>query len=75
MFAKPRHSIVVIPYYHRHMNRTDRLYALMASAPKDAASKLVSQIRVVQGPGGPVNSLSDVIQRALIDSVAVKLWP
>ena len=50
-----------------------KLAGVMASARKDAASQLVSQIRVVQGSGGPVNPVSDVIQRALIDSVAVEL--
>jgi predicted DNA-binding transcriptional regulator YafY len=49
------------------------LAGVMASARKDTASRLVSQIRVIPGPDGPDNLVSDVIQRALSDSVAVTL--
>jgi predicted DNA-binding transcriptional regulator YafY len=46
----------------------------MASAPKDTASKLVSHIRVAPGPSnGPVDPVADVIQQALIGSVALEM--
>ncbi len=62
-----------MPFAEAGRSALRKLAAVMASAPKDAASRLVSQIRVVQGPDGPVDPVSDVIQRALIDCVAVDL--
>jgi predicted DNA-binding transcriptional regulator YafY len=50
-----------------------KLTAVMASGPKDAASKLLSFIRVVQEPDLPVTPAFDVIQKALMDSVAIAL--
>jgi len=51
-----------------------KLTSVMSAAPKNTASALVSRIRVVQGPGGAlVDTVTDVIQRALIQSVAVDL--
>jgi predicted DNA-binding transcriptional regulator YafY len=50
-----------------------KVVAVMASAPRDTASKLVSHIRVVQGPSGLANPVSDIVQQALADCVAVEL--
>ncbi len=62
-----------MPFAEAGRSALRKLAAVMASAPKDTASKLVSHIRVVQGPGGPVDPISEVVQQALIDSVAVEL--
>jgi proteasome accessory factor B len=46
----------------------------MASAPTSDASRLVSHIRVAQGPHGEAaRPISDALQRSLIESVAVEL--
>jgi predicted DNA-binding transcriptional regulator YafY len=50
-----------------------KLAGAMAAGPKHTASQLVSQIRVVPGPDGPADPLSEVIQQALLASVAVEL--
>jgi len=51
-----------------------KLTAVMASASRDTAAQLLTQIRVVQGPHGPTTAaVSDVVQQALIASVAVEL--
>jgi len=62
-----------MPFAEAGRSALRKLAGVMASAPKDTASRLVSQIRVVPGPDGPVNPVSDVIQRALIDSIAVSI--
>jgi predicted DNA-binding transcriptional regulator YafY len=62
-----------MPFAEAGRSALKKLAGVMAAAPKDTAAKLVSQIRVVPGPGGPVDPASDVIQRALIESVAVEL--
>ena len=51
-----------------------KLTAVMASAPRDSASRLVSHIRVAPGPNSaPIYPVADVVQQALIDSVAIQL--
>jgi predicted DNA-binding transcriptional regulator YafY len=47
----------------------------MASAPKDTASRLVSHIRVVQGPlhSPAAGSIAETIQQALLDAVALQM--
>ena len=50
-----------------------KLAAAMASAPKDTAARLVSHIRVVQGPEGPASPVPDIIRQALIASVAIEM--
>ncbi|MEP7285406.1 MAG: YafY family protein [Chloroflexota bacterium] len=50
-----------------------KIVAVMAAAPRDTASHLVSHIRVVQGASSLASPIFDVIQRALVDSVAVEL--
>jgi predicted DNA-binding transcriptional regulator YafY len=63
-----------MPFAEAGRSALTKLAGVMASAPKDTASRLVSHIRVAQGPGGgPVDPVSNVIQRALIDALAVVL--
>src|SRR5947199_1344103 len=63
-----------LPFAHAGRSALHKLIGVMASAPRDTASRLVSHIRVAQGPEvGPVEPVAEVIQRALIDSVAVEL--
>ncbi len=62
-----------MPFAEAGRSALKKLAAVMASAPRDTASKLVSHIRVVQGLGGTVSPVSDTVQQALIDSVAVEL--
>jgi predicted DNA-binding transcriptional regulator YafY len=62
-----------MPFAEAGRSALKKLAGVMGSAPKVTASKLVSQIRVVQGPGGPANPVAEVIQQALLDSVAVEL--
>jgi predicted DNA-binding transcriptional regulator YafY len=51
-----------------------KLTAVMASAPRSNASKLVSHIRVTQRPlVDAAPPVADILQQALIDSVAVEL--
>lgn len=50
-----------------------KLAGVMAAAPRDTAAKLVSQIRVIPGPGGPSTPVVDTIQRALVYAVALEL--
>jgi predicted DNA-binding transcriptional regulator YafY len=63
-----------MPFAEAGRSALTKLAGVMASAPKDAASKLVRHIRVAQGPGSsPVDPIVEVIQQALIDGVAVRL--
>ena len=63
-----------MPFAEAGRSALKKLSGVMASAPKSAASKLVSQIRVVPGPSrGPAQSVAEVIQQALIDSLALEL--
>jgi predicted DNA-binding transcriptional regulator YafY len=63
-----------MPFAEAGRSALNKLSGVMASAPKSSASKLVSHIRVAQGPRGePAHLIADVLQRALIDSVAVEL--
>jgi predicted DNA-binding transcriptional regulator YafY len=63
-----------MPFAEAGRSALQKLSGVMASAPKSTASKLVSQIRVAQGPSTtPAETVGDVIQRALIDSLAVEL--
>jgi predicted DNA-binding transcriptional regulator YafY len=50
-----------------------KIIAVMASAPRDTASNLVSHIRVVQGSSSLANAIVDIIQHALLDGVAIEL--
>ncbi len=62
-----------MPFAEAGRSALMKLSAVMASAPRETASRLVSHIRVVQGPSGPMGPVSEIVQQALIDSVAVEL--
>jgi predicted DNA-binding transcriptional regulator YafY len=63
-----------MPFAEAGRSALNKLSGVMASAPRSSASKLVSHIRVAQGPRSePAQPIADVLQRALIDSVAVQL--
>jgi predicted DNA-binding transcriptional regulator YafY len=62
-----------MPFAEAGRSALRKLAGVMAPAPKETAAKLVSHVRVAQGPGGPINPVSEVIQQALLDSVAVEL--
>ncbi len=62
-----------MPFAEAGRSALKKLTGVMAATSRDTASRLVSQIRVAQGPGGPVTLVSDVVQQALIDCVAVEL--
>ena len=62
-----------MPFAEAGRSALRKLAGVMAAAPKDTASRLVRQIRVAQGPGGAVDSVSEVVQRALLAAVAVEL--
>lgn len=62
-----------MPFAEAGRSALAKLTGVMAAAPRDAASKLVSHIRVARGPGGPGGSVPDVIQKSLIDASAIAL--
>jgi len=63
-----------MPFVGAGASALRKLTNVMASAPRSRASKLVSHIRVAPGPAsGPVDSVADVLQQALIASVALQL--
>jgi predicted DNA-binding transcriptional regulator YafY len=63
-----------LPFAEAGRSALNKLAGVMAAAPRDTATKLVSHVRVIQGPdNGPVNLVSGVIQQALIDSVVIEL--
>src|SRR5437773_2561990 len=63
-----------MPFAEAGRSALRKLAGVMASTPKDTASRLVSHIRVAQGPlHRPASSVADTIQQALLDSVAMEL--
>jgi predicted DNA-binding transcriptional regulator YafY len=63
-----------MPFAEAGRSALMKLSGVMASGSKDTASRLVNVIRIVPGPGdSPVDRVSDLIQRALLDSVAIEL--
>jgi predicted DNA-binding transcriptional regulator YafY len=63
-----------MPFAEAGRSALKKLSGAMASTPKSTASKLVSHIRVVQGPAhAPNQPVAEVIQQALIESRAVEL--
>jgi predicted DNA-binding transcriptional regulator YafY len=63
-----------MPFAEAGRSALQKLTGVMASAPKDSASRLVSHIRVAQGPlHSPASSIADVIQQALLAAVAVEM--
>jgi predicted DNA-binding transcriptional regulator YafY len=62
-----------MPFPEAGRSALRKLAGVMAAASKDTASRLISQIRVVQGVAGPAHAVSAIIQQALLDAVAVEL--
>jgi predicted DNA-binding transcriptional regulator YafY len=63
-----------MPFAEAGRSALTKLAGVMASAPRSDASKLVSHIRVVTGPHSePALPVAEVLEQALIDSVAVEL--
>jgi predicted DNA-binding transcriptional regulator YafY len=63
-----------LPFAEAGRSALTKLAGVMAAAPRDSATRLVSHIRVAQGPSGQaVDLVSEVIQQALLESVAIEL--
>ena len=63
-----------MPFAEAGRSALRKLAGVMAPAPKDTASRLVSHVRVARDPGDPARTLvSDAVQQALVDSVAVEI--
>jgi predicted DNA-binding transcriptional regulator YafY len=62
-----------MPFAEAGRSALKKVVGVMAAAPRDSAARLVSRIRVVQGPGNPSNPVADAIRQALVDAVAVEL--
>jgi predicted DNA-binding transcriptional regulator YafY len=63
-----------MPFAEAGRSALKKLTGVMASAPRSNASKLVSHIRVAQGPRSDASqAIAGVLQQALIDSVAVEV--
>jgi predicted DNA-binding transcriptional regulator YafY len=63
-----------LPFAEAGRSALSKLAGVMAAAPRDTASRLVSHLRVAQGPeGGAIDLVSGVIQQALVDAVAIEL--
>jgi len=63
-----------MPFAAAGRSALKKLTGVMASAPRSGASKLVSHIRVAPGPRVDAPQLiADVLQHALLESVAVEL--
>ena len=63
-----------MPFADAGRSALRKITSAMASAPKSNATRLVSHIRVAQGPQvEATRSISEVLQQALIDPVAVEL--
>ncbi len=66
-------SATAMPLAEAGQSALQKIVAVMASAPRDAASDVVSHIRLVRGPSSPPGQIFDVIQRAFVDHVALAL--
>lgn len=62
-----------MPFAEAGCSALKKVAGVMAAASRDSASRLVSQVRLVQGSSRPANRVGEVIQQALLDSVAVEL--
>lgn len=63
-----------LPFAEAGRSALTKLAGVMAAAPRDTATRLLSHIRVAQGPdGGAADLVSEVIQQALLASVALEL--
>lgn len=62
-----------MPFAAAGRSALQKLAAVMAAAPRATAARLVSQIRVAPGLATPVSPVSQIVQQALLDAVAVEL--
>ncbi|HEX5501520.1 MAG TPA: YafY family protein [Thermomicrobiales bacterium] len=62
-----------MPFAEAGRSALKKLVGVMAAAPKDAAADLVSHLRVAPIPGAPADTVSEILQRAILDAVAVEL--
>jgi predicted DNA-binding transcriptional regulator YafY len=62
-----------MPFAAAGRSALTKLAGAMAAAPKDVAARLVSQIRIARAPAGSADHASEVVQQALLASVAVEL--
>jgi predicted DNA-binding transcriptional regulator YafY len=66
-------SAHAMPFAGAGRSALAKLAAVMAAAPREAATELVRHIRVLQEPGDALDQVTDVLQKALLESVAVEL--
>jgi len=66
-------STHAMPFAEAGRAALKKVTAVMAASSKNAAARLASQIRVVQGPSARGPNVSEIVQQALLDSVAVEL--
>ena len=63
-----------MPFVEAGRSALTKLAGVMAGAPRDTAARLVSHIRVAQGPlQRPAAPVADVLGEALLDSLVVEL--
>jgi predicted DNA-binding transcriptional regulator YafY len=62
-----------MPFVQAGQTALKKLTGVMAASPRDTASRLVSHIRVIQGPGGASSPDVEVLQTAMLDGVAVEM--
>jgi predicted DNA-binding transcriptional regulator YafY len=63
-----------MPFAEAGRSALQKVAGVMGSVPRNAASRLVSRIRVVQGPGGDAATpVAEVIQQAILDATTVEL--
>src|SRR3954452_16371330 len=62
-----------MPFATAGRSALHKLAAVMAAAPRDTASRLVSQIRVVPGPDPTPGPAAELIQRALLEGQALEI--
>ena len=62
-----------MPFASAGQSALKKITAAMAGTSKETAERLISQVRVVVDSGDPSVNASSVIERALIESVAIEL--
>lgn len=66
-------SVPNMPFAGAGRSALAKLTAVMGAAPREAAAELVRHIRVTQDPADSVDQVAQVLQRSLLESVAVEL--
>ena len=62
-----------MPFAEAGQSALGKIAAAMATTSKETAMRLASQVRVVPGPGEAARNASMIVERALLDSVAIAL--